>query len=156
MLFRSDRDLQWATEDAITVLAKQTKATNVSAVIMDSQTGEILALATAPGFDPNDFSHTKASLLKVPSVQDVYEPGSTGKVMTMAAALEEKLVTMARKQTARFLSVREAIRMLFESGYLDKEQSYQIDRLRTFRNTLVHTPKKVTTGQIQEIGRAHV
>ena len=88
-----DRDLQWAAEDAITALAKQTKATNVSAVIMDSQTGEILALATAPGFDPNDFSHTKASLLKVPSVQDVYEPGSTGKVMTMAAALEEKLVT---------------------------------------------------------------
>lgn len=88
-----DRDLQWAAEDAITALAKQTKATSVSAVIMDSQTGEILALATAPGFDPNNFSHTKASLLKVPSVQDIYEPGSTGKVMTIAAALEEKVVT---------------------------------------------------------------
>lgn len=88
-----DRDLQWAAEDAITELAKQTKATSVSAVIIDSQTGEILALATAPGFDPNNFSHTKASLLKVPSVQEVYEPGSTGKVMTMAAALEEKVVT---------------------------------------------------------------
>lgn len=88
-----DRDLQWAAEDAITELAKQTKATNVSAVIMDPQTGEILALATAPGFDPNNFSHTKASLLKVPSIQDIYEPGSTGKVMTMAAALEEKVVT---------------------------------------------------------------
>lgn len=88
-----DRDLQWAAEDAITELAKRTKATNVSAVIMDPQTGEILALATAPGFDPNNFSHTKASLLKVPSVQDIYEPGSTGKVMTIAAALEEKVVT---------------------------------------------------------------
>lgn len=88
-----DRDLQWAAEDAITELAKQTKATNVSAVIIDPRTGEILALATAPGFDPNNFSHTKASLLKIPSVQDIYEPGSTGKVMTMAAALEEKAVT---------------------------------------------------------------
>ena len=88
-----DRDLQWAAEDAINELAKQTKATSVSAVIMDAQTGEILALATAPGFDPNNFSHTKASLLKVPSVQEIYEPGSTGKVMTMAAALEEKVVT---------------------------------------------------------------
>lgn len=88
-----DRDLQWAAEDAINELAKQTKATSVSAVIMDTQTGEILALATAPGFDPNNFSHTKASLLKVPSVQEIYEPGSTGKVMTMAAALEEKVVT---------------------------------------------------------------
>ena len=88
-----DRDLQWAAEDAINELAKQTKATSVSAVILDPQTGEILALATAPGFDPNNFSHTKASLLKVPSVQEIYEPGSTGKVMTMAAALEEKVVT---------------------------------------------------------------
>ena len=88
-----DRDLQWAAEDAINELAKQTKATSVSAVIIDTQTGEILALATAPGFDPNNFSHTKASLLKVPSVQEIYEPGSTGKVMTMAAALEEKVVT---------------------------------------------------------------
>lgn len=88
-----DRDLQWAAEDAINALATQTKATSVSAVIIDTQTGEILALATAPGFDPNNFSHTKASLLKVPSVQEIYEPGSTGKVMTMAAALEEKVVT---------------------------------------------------------------
>lgn len=88
-----DRDLQWAAEDAITALAKETKASSVSAVIMDPATGEILALATAPGFDPNNFSHTKASLLKIPSVQDIYEPGSTGKVMTMAAALEEKVVT---------------------------------------------------------------
>lgn len=88
-----DRDLQWAAEDAINALAKQTKATSVSAVIMDPQTGEILALATAPSFDPNNFSQTKASLLQVPSVQEVYEPGSTGKVMTMAAALEEKVVT---------------------------------------------------------------
>ena len=88
-----DRDLQWAAEDAITALAKETKASSVSAVIMDPATGEILALATAPGFDPNNFSHTKSSLLKIPSVQEVYEPGSTGKVMTMAAALEEKVVT---------------------------------------------------------------
>ena len=88
-----DRDLQWAAEDAINDLAKQTKASSVSAVIIDTQTGEILALATAPGFDPNNFSQTKASLLKVPSVQEIYEPGSTGKVMTMAAALEEKVVT---------------------------------------------------------------
>jgi hypothetical protein len=76
--------------------------------------------------------------------------GDLGEFLKLWAELEEKLVTLARKQTDRFLSVREAIRMLFESGYLDKEQSYQIDRLRTFRNTLVHTPKKVTTGQIQD------
>ncbi|TDS13064.1 FRG domain-containing protein [Sphingobacterium paludis] len=74
--------------------------------------------------------------------------GDLGEFLKSWAELEEKLITLARKQTDRFLSVREANRMLLENGYLDKEQSLQIDRLRTFRNTLVHTPKKVTTGQI--------
>jgi hypothetical protein len=76
--------------------------------------------------------------------------GELGEFLKSWAELEEKLVAMASKQKERYLSVREAIRMLFESGYLDKEQSYQIDRLRTFRNTLVHTPKKVPTEQIQD------
>ncbi len=58
---------------------------------MDPKTGEILAHATAPTFDPN--KPVKLSNVHNSSVQDVYEPGSTGKVMTLAAAIEEKLVS---------------------------------------------------------------
>ena len=60
---------------------------------MDPKTGEILAHATAPTFDPNNTSKVSLVSMRNPSVQDVYEPGSTGKVMTIAAAIEEKKVT---------------------------------------------------------------
>lgn len=76
--------------------------------------------------------------------------GDLGEFLKSWAELEEKLVTSVPNQSGRFLSVREAIRLLLESGFLDKEQAYQIDRLRTFRNTLVHSPKKISTGQVQD------
>jgi cell division protein FtsI (penicillin-binding protein 3) len=87
-----DRDLQWITENAIASVAKKTRAQSITAVLMDPTTGEILALATAPTFDPNKFNITKSNLLKIPAVEEAYEPGSTGKVMTFAAALQEKLI----------------------------------------------------------------
>ena len=60
---------------------------------MDPKTGQILAHATAPTFDPNNTKTVSQAAMRNPSVQDVYEPGSTGKIMTLAAALEERKVT---------------------------------------------------------------
>ena len=60
---------------------------------MDPKTGQILAHATAPTFDPNNTKKVSLALMRNPSVQDVYEPGSTGKVMTLSAALEEGKIT---------------------------------------------------------------
>jgi cell division protein FtsI (penicillin-binding protein 3) len=60
---------------------------------MDPKTGHILAHATAPTFDPNNTKNVSLNLMRNYSVQEVYEPGSTVKVMTMAAALEEKKIT---------------------------------------------------------------
>jgi cell division protein FtsI (penicillin-binding protein 3) len=60
---------------------------------MDPKTGQILAHATAPTFDPNDTTKVSLVAMRNPSVLDVYEPGSTGKVMTLAAAMEEKKIT---------------------------------------------------------------
>ena len=60
---------------------------------MDPKTGHILAQASAPTFDPNNAQTITQSKLRNPAVQEVYEPGSTGKVITVAAALEEKIVT---------------------------------------------------------------
>lgn len=76
--------------------------------------------------------------------------GDLGEFLKAWAELEEILVTSASKQNDRYLSVREANRLLVESREIDKEIYYQIERLRTFRNTLVHTPKKITTGQLQD------
>ena len=88
-----DRDVQWVAAEAISKAVQQYGAANGTVIVMDPKTGAIVAHATAPTFDPNNTKKVALSLMRNPSVQDVYEPGSTGKVMTMAAALEEKTVT---------------------------------------------------------------
>ena len=88
-----DRDVQWVAAKAIAEAVKSTGAINGTVIVMDPRTGAIIAHATAPTFDPNNTKGVSLELMRNPSVQDVYEPGSTGKVMTMAAALEEKTVT---------------------------------------------------------------
>lgn len=88
-----DRDVQWVAAEAIATAVKQYRASSGTVIVMDPKTGAIIAHATAPTFNPNNTKKVALSLMRNPSVQDVYEPGSTGKVMTMAAALEEKAVT---------------------------------------------------------------
>jgi len=88
-----DRDIQWVASKAISDAVKKSGALSGTVIVMDPKTGEILAHATAPTFDPNNRKGVPLALMRNPSVQDVYEPGSTGKVMTLAAAIEEKLVS---------------------------------------------------------------
>lgn len=88
-----DRDIQWVASKAISDAVKKSGALSGTVIVMDPKTGEILAHATAPTFDPNNRKGVPLALMRNPSVHDVYEPGSTGKVMTLAAAIEEKLVT---------------------------------------------------------------
>ena len=88
-----DRDVQWVAAQAIAEAVKKANAVSGTVIVMDPRTGAILAHATAPTFDPNNTKNLTQNLIRNPSVQDVYEPGSTGKVMTLAAALEEKTIT---------------------------------------------------------------
>jgi len=88
-----DRDVQWVAAQAIAEAVKKANALSGTVIVMDPRTGAILAHATAPTFDPNNTKNLTQNLIRNPSVQDVYEPGSTGKVMTLAAALEEKRIT---------------------------------------------------------------
>jgi cell division protein FtsI (penicillin-binding protein 3) len=88
-----DRDIQWVASKAIADAVKSSRALSGTVIVMDPKTGQILAHATAPTFDPNNTSKVSLVAMRNPSVLDVYEPGSTGKVMTLAAALEEKKIT---------------------------------------------------------------
>jgi cell division protein FtsI (penicillin-binding protein 3) len=88
-----DRDVQWVAAQAIADAVKNARAASGTVIVMDPRTGEIVAHATAPTFNPNYTKDVDLNLMRNPSVQDVYEPGSTGKVMTLAAALEEKTVS---------------------------------------------------------------
>jgi cell division protein FtsI (penicillin-binding protein 3) len=88
-----DRDVQWVAQNAISQAVSASRAQSGTVIVMDPKTGAILAQASAPTFDPSVSSSITLEKLKNPAVQEVYEPGSTGKVITVAAALQEGLVT---------------------------------------------------------------
>nr|WP_264931380.1 penicillin-binding protein 2 [Streptomyces sp. A012304] len=94
-----DRDIQWAAQNAITEQVRASKADRGYVIVQDTRTGEILAMANSPGFDPNDLSKADSSAMGNAALQDAYEPGSTAKVMSMAAVLEENVATPLTRVT---------------------------------------------------------
>ena len=72
---------------------ERTKAKSAAAVVLEPHTGEVLALANAPTFDPNDAGSVSPEARRNDSLQNIYEPGSTFKIVPFAGALEEKLIT---------------------------------------------------------------
>ncbi|MEU5989303.1 penicillin-binding protein 2 [Spirillospora sp. NPDC047418] len=87
------RDLQFMAQEAIEKQVKASRAAGGSVIVMDPRTGRLLAMASAPGFDPNHYADSDRSRWGSPLVQDAYEPGSTGKVVTAAAVMEHGGVT---------------------------------------------------------------
>jgi cell division protein FtsI (penicillin-binding protein 3) len=83
-----DANIQYIAERALDAQMEKMKAAHGTVVVQDPHTGQILALAIAPRFNPNDQRHMDASVLKNLAVSDVYEPGSTFKLLTYAAALD--------------------------------------------------------------------
>ncbi|MEW9519932.1 peptidoglycan D,D-transpeptidase FtsI family protein [Streptomyces tubercidicus] len=94
-----DRDIQWAAQQAITDQVAKSGADRGYVVVQDTRTGEILALANAPGFDPNEVSKADPEALGNAALSDAFEPGSTSKVMSMAAVLEEGAASPATRVT---------------------------------------------------------
>ena len=88
-----DSNIQFMAERALDHVMEKTQALNGTVVVQDLHTGQILALAVRPTFNPNDFRHTTSSLLRDRAVSDVYEPGSTFKLVSYAAALDQHLIT---------------------------------------------------------------
>ncbi len=109
-----DETLQHYVEKAIEETLAETQADRVMCLVMEPETGDILAMATVPGYDPNNprvpVNEEDAAYLETlsdadklvywnqmwrnPIVSDVFEPGSTSKLMTAAIALEEGLTTL--------------------------------------------------------------
>ena len=89
-----DQHLQYVTEQALFRAVRQHKAKAGSVVVMSPRTGEVLAMANVPTFDPNRITaRTKAEARKNRAIADVFEPGSTNKTITAAAALQHGIVT---------------------------------------------------------------
>ncbi|GAA3760898.1 penicillin-binding transpeptidase domain-containing protein [Terriglobus aquaticus] len=83
-----DTNIQHIAERALDAQMEKMKAAHGTVVVQDPHTGQILALAIAPRYNPNDLKHQDPSILKNLAVSDVYEPGSTFKLLTYASAID--------------------------------------------------------------------
>ena len=87
-----DQNLQHIAERELRIGVEANGAQGGSAIIMDPTTGEILAMANWPTFNPNAYRQAREESRRNRAVQDLYEPGSTFKIVSASAALEEKVV----------------------------------------------------------------
>ena len=88
-----DHTIQANTEAILRATVAKWRAKAATAVVLDPRTGAVLAVAGAPGFDANRYPDTARAIQRVRAVTDTYEPGSTYKLVTVAAALSERVVT---------------------------------------------------------------
>ena len=93
MVLTLDAKIQFMAQQALDHAMQRTKALNGTVVVQDPHSGQILALAISPTFNPNDIHDIRPAMLLNHAVSDVYEPGSTFKLVPFSAALQEKLVT---------------------------------------------------------------
>ncbi|MBN1823173.1 MAG: penicillin-binding protein 2 [Endomicrobiales bacterium] len=119
-----DRNIQFITEQEIEKAWKESGAKRAIAIVQDPNTGEILALACRPNFNPGDFSDS-GEFLKNPAVTDIFEPGSTFKLVTMAAALEENAVNLKENiwcENGKYQVYRHVIKDHEKKGFLNASQ----------------------------------
>jgi cell division protein FtsI (penicillin-binding protein 3) len=122
-----DREIQYRAQAALEVAVLENRAKAGTVIVMDPKTGEVLAMATYPIFDPNRFSVTDPAFTRNRAVTDVYEPGSVNKVVTAAAAIEE-----------RVLGLKERLVVPWQYRLYDK----------TFHDSHWHPAQRMTLGDI--------
>jgi cell division protein FtsI (penicillin-binding protein 3) len=88
-----DKDIQFKAQAELASTVKQFHAKGGSVLVMDPENGEILAMASTPYFDPNDYSRASQDAMRNRAITDAYEPGSTVKAVTAAAAIDTGLFT---------------------------------------------------------------
>ncbi|WP_240778095.1 peptidoglycan D,D-transpeptidase FtsI family protein [Nonomuraea basaltis] len=88
-----DRDIQWAAQKSIAEQVSKARADSGTVIVMDVRTAQIIAMANAPELDLNNWQKAPQSSQINKAAADVFEPGSTNKVITAAAALEARTVT---------------------------------------------------------------
>src|SRR5215510_13277343 len=87
-----DQAIQYQAEQALQAAVQRSRAKSGTVIVLDPRSGEILALANAPTFDPNKVSEAKPETRSNWALQNIYEPGSTFKIVAFSAAIEKKLV----------------------------------------------------------------
>src|SRR5262245_8984391 len=94
-----DRELQFQAQAALQQAVEEQGARGGTVIVMDPRTAEVLAMASAPSFDPNAFEDAPSATYRNRAVTDAYEPGSTNKVITAAAAIQERAIPLGSRLT---------------------------------------------------------
>jgi cell division protein FtsI (penicillin-binding protein 3) len=127
LILTLDRQIQFQAETALAAAVKANHARGGSVIVLVPGTGDILAMADYPTFDPNKVRADDVSVLRNRTVTDPYEPGSVNKVVTAAAALEEGRIDVKERLTVPY--------------------SYQL-YTKTFHDAHFHLTEKMTLGDI--------
>ena len=97
LILTIDREIQFRAQVALAAAVRSNHARGGTVIVMDPHSGDILAMATYPWFDPNRLAGAKPGNVTNRAVTDVYEPGSVNKVITAAAAIEEGAIKLNQR-----------------------------------------------------------
>ena len=127
-----DSVIQFLAERSLARTVEKYHAAGGSVIVMEPQSGAILAMASAPTFDPNHFGDFSPAAWRNRNVQDMYEPGSTFKIVTASAGLEEGVVT-----PSQMLDCGNGVLQIGNVGI--HEHGHNRYGLMTFEDVIVHS-----------------
>ncbi|MDO5661469.1 MAG: penicillin-binding protein 2 [Brachybacterium sp.] len=136
-----DRDLQWKSQQVLKASVDEWGASSGSVVAIRASTGEVLALADYPTYDPNDPGASPEEHRGVQAISNVFEPGSTGKLFTFAAALEHGDVDPSTEYTIPYTETFD--------GHLVKDSHYHPTQQLTLAGVLKNS-SNVGTVQVAD------
>ena len=109
-----DQSIQYQAEQALSEAVKNSHAKSGTVIVLEPRSGEILALANAPTFDPNQVAASSADARSNWALQNIYEPGSTFKVVAFSAALEKKLARVDERIDCQMGAITVAGRLVHD------------------------------------------
>lgn len=146
LILTIDSRIQYLVESHLKEAIQKTGARGGMAIVMDPKTGQILAMANEPAFNPNNFHHSDKELKRNKAITDVFDPGSTFKPFLAAAALEEGVV----KETDRFYCENGAYRV---ANVTIHEANRKKHGTLTFREVLKYSSNIGSVKVSQKVGK---
>ncbi len=117
LVLNLDHTIQYIAERTLQKTMEDSRASDGSVVVMDPESGEILAMASYPPFNPNRFSDYGPEAYRNRAILEIYEPGSTFKIITMAAILNEGLADLSERIDCRVGTLRLAGKVYREATH---------------------------------------
>ncbi len=137
------RELQYQAEQALAQSVEAQRARGGTVIVMDPDDGALLAVASTPSFDPNAFDASRVGTYRARSITDAFEPGSTNKVITAAAALEVGAITPEER-----LSVPWEMRV---DEFFEIHDSHRHPRMRMTLGDIIAESSNIGAAKVAEL-----